>query len=218
MAKRTPFTTQQERLERLIKNLQDEVAAIKGMVDTERSIITAQTVKVDDPASPQIIRVSEEGDIEAGGEVLPWRRAITVEASHTGDTDETELGKITVPGGKMGPNGFILVSAHFYGVESGSVRDFRVRWGGNQVIWSQYNGVYPRIMYDVPSKMIWNKGVTNAQGSGVIAFHHWRVNENSQSWAVDTTQDVDITFTVKCNNAAHTTYLRFALVEVFHGD
>jgi hypothetical protein len=218
MAKRIPFTSQEERLERLIKNARSEVVALKGMIDTARSVVAAEHIKMGTPASPQIIRVSEEGSLEAGGEPLLWWRAITVAASHTGDTSWAELGKITVPANKMGPNGFVRVSAHFYGPEAGSDRYFRVLWANNEFLWNHYNGVWPRIMYDIPPKIIWNQGVTNAQGSGIKAHHHWRVNEVSQNYTEDTTQDVDVVFQVKCDNAAHTTWLRFALVEVFYAD
>jgi hypothetical protein len=66
MAKQRPFTSQQERLDRLIKNLQDEVAALKGMIDTERSIVAAQYVKVQGASSSQIIKISEGGGLILG--------------------------------------------------------------------------------------------------------------------------------------------------------
>lgn len=66
MAKQKPFTSQQERLERLVTNMQDEVAALKGMIDTDRSIVTAEFVKVQDGPSTQIIRISEGGSLLLG--------------------------------------------------------------------------------------------------------------------------------------------------------
>ena len=86
MAKRTPFTAQEERLERLIKNARSEIVALKGMIDTARSIVAAQYVKVDDPSSPQILRVSEGGSLELGN-AGTWQvlDVLNEEVSHTGD-------------------------------------------------------------------------------------------------------------------------------------
>lgn len=220
MAKRTPFTSQAERLERLIKNLQNEVAGIKTMVDVDRGVLTAQLIKVDDPSSPQIIRVSEGGSLEAGGEPLPWRAVIAEEASHTGDTNETELGKITVPGNSMGAHGFIRVHALYRALRNGQPganHTFRARFGGiGGTIFSTYTANFANLMLDIVPKFIWNTGVTNAQGSGILQAHfHTRAGEAPYASAVDTTADVDISFTVQNANALHSAFLRSAFVEAF---
>ena len=214
MAKRTPFPSQAERLERLIKNLQDEVAGIKTVVDVDRSIVTAEILKVTG-VEPQIIRVSEGGGLEAGGEPLPWRGAITEEASHTGDTSETEVGKITVPGDKMGVHGYVSLFVFFRAERTGGGtgnHTFRVYFDGQ--ILANHTGNFANLMVDMTPRFIWNQGVTNLQSSGFrLTDRHTRAGEAPYPGVADTTADVDITFTVQNAVAAHTAYLRSAFVE-----
>ena len=216
MAKRNPFTAQQERLERLITNVRREVADIKTMVDTERSILTAQYVKIDDPASPQILKVSEEGGLEMGGATLPWREAITVEASHTGDTDETEVGKITVPGGSMGPNGVVRIFTSFRGMGAG-YHYFRIYFGGLEIKETYYAA--NNLMVDVLPTFVWNRDSVSSQGSGHgHANVHVRTTEAPFNGEVDTSQDVDISLRVKNAVPGETAYLSFVFVEAFYRD
>lgn len=51
-------------------------------------------------------------------------------ASHTGDTSETALGTVTIPGGAMGANGYVHVLAWGTCTSSGNNKTPRVRWGG----------------------------------------------------------------------------------------
>lgn len=61
-----------------------------------------------------------------------WRvlDASAVAASHTGDTAETTLATFTLPGGAMGPNGFLRISTLWSHTNSGSNKTMRVRLGG----------------------------------------------------------------------------------------
>lgn len=207
-------------IELSIGNLQRQIDEIKTMVDTERSVVTADIFKVDDPSSPQILRVSEEGSLEAGGEPLPWRRSITVEASHTGDTSETEVGKITVLGGKMGPNGHIELAIFFRAERTGGGtgnHTFKVYFGGQ--ILASHTGNFASLMVDMTPRFIWNQGAANAQSSGFrLVDRHTRSGEAPFAPAIDTTQDVDITFTVQNAVATHTAYLRSAFAKVIHSN
>lgn len=217
MAKRAPFTSQEERLERLIKNARSEIVALKGMIDTARSIVAAQYVKVDDPSSPQILRVSEGGTLDMGSE-SPLRiiGAITEEVSHTGDTNEATLGTITVPADSMGPHGFIRVWAVFVGMGAGT-HTFKIKFDGNDAKRTWYAGTNQLVDF-VPA-FIWNKGVTDSQGTGIMwGVSHLRTPESPTLFAVDTTTDVDVTFTGQNTVAGDTVYLRFALVEAFFSD
>lgn len=222
MAKQRPFTAQEERLERLIKNARAEVVVLKGMIDTARSIVAAQIIKVDDPSSPQIIRVSEEGNLETGEGSLPWWGAITEEASHTGDTAETTLGTITIPGGKMGPNGFARISVICRVYQSAI---FHVYFGqiqtANKIGYYQHTGgIYYLSAHPL---YVWNKGAANSQSGeepdqvGQLAYHYAAAG-TPQGMNEDTTQDVNVYFTVQNAAAGHISYLYFALVEVFYRD
>jgi hypothetical protein len=216
MAKQTPFTSQQERLERLIKNARSEVVALKGMIDTARSIVAAQYVKIDDAVSPQVLRVSEGGSLELGNET-PFRVIGTVrDQSHTGDTSETVLGTVTIPADSMGPNGFLRIAALFRAIGSG-LHTFKVQWGGNDVkrYWLAATSLYA----DFCPIFIWNKGATNSQETGIMwSILHLRSPESPTTFSEDTTADVDVTFTVQNATAGDTSYLRFALVEAFYSD
>lgn len=222
MAKKQPFTSQQERLERTIRNAELKIVELKELIDTERNIITAELVKVDDPTSPQVLRVSEDGVLEAGGQSTPWRDAITAEASHTGDTVETELGKITIPANKMGPNGIVRV---FVICKPHAGATFRIYFG--QKITANRIGYWFHASTDfyVSSRplFVWNKNNTSAQ-SGEEPDDNLQLDRHFIAFGVppnmteDTTQDVVIYFTVINAAGGDTSYLYFALVEVFYKD
>jgi hypothetical protein len=217
MTKRAPFTAQEERLERLIRNARSEIVALKGMIDTARSIVTAQYVKVDDPSSPQILRVSEGGTLEMGSE-SPMRiiGAITEEVSHTGDTNEVTLGTITVPADSMGAHGFLRIAALFRAMGAGT-HTFKIKFGGNDVKRTWYAGT--TMLIDFVPAFVWNKGAVDSQETGIMwGVSHLRTPETPTSFAVDTSADVDVTFTGQNTVAGDTAYFRFGLVEAFFSD
>ena len=214
MAKRNPFTTQQERLERLITNVRREVADIKTMVDTERGILTAQIVKIDDPSSPQILRVSEGGTLELGN-ADSWQvlDMLTVEVSHTGDALETVLHTVKVPGGRMGAKGGLRIFASFRAMGAGN-HQFFVRFDGALV--SFWSATATNYMLDLTTAYIWNLAAT-LQGAGIQdVVRHQKSTESPFSGAIDTTNDVDLTFAAKNVVGGDVVYLRFVSVEVLH--
>ena len=220
MAKRTPFTAQQERLERLIKNLQNEVADIKTMVDVERGILTAQLIKVDDPSSPQIIRVSEGGSLDLGSESGMRVLGVLTEAvSHTGDLVETELFKVTVPANSMGPNGVVRISSAWHATKiPGGVWFARVYFGAALI--SKYGTTVAATLESRPV-MVWNKNNTGAQrhvDSFIQLPIHFSGGVHITDRAVDTTADVDITFKAICGNAGDEVFLHYAMVEALYRD
>jgi hypothetical protein len=214
MAKQRPFTAQEERLQRLTRNAEIKIVELKGFVDTARSIVAAETVKIDDEDSPQILRVSEGGTLEAGGLTpIGVVDTITEEVSHTGDTAEATVGTITVPANSMGPNGFVKVDALFRAIGAGQ-HEFRTYFGGQ--LFSRYFVSGTNLMVDMNPKFVWNRGATNSQGSGIQWLARSRFGESVFSGAIDTTQDVDVTFTVQNSIAGDTAYLRFALVGAYY--
>ncbi|MBI1401464.1 hypothetical protein [Hyphomonas sp.] len=52
-----------------------------------------------------------------------------VKASHTGDTNETAIRSITIPGGAMGPNGYVELEVAFSWTSSANNKVFRIRNG-----------------------------------------------------------------------------------------
>ena len=143
--------------------------------------------------------------------------AITVAASHTGDTNETELGKITVPGNSMGPNGSLRIWSTWQTLLSGGNKNMKVKWGG-QILESQvWAGTGCGSFTPLH---IWNTGATNSQKSQdwAMAVGHLKAGGTVEVAAKDTTADVDITFTGQLGNAGDTVALEFALVERYYSN
>lgn len=216
MAKRTPFTAQQERLERLLSNVRAEVAGIKTMVDVDRGLITAQLIKIDDPVSPQIIRVSEGGTLEVGGS-SSWEIVdrLTVPVSHTGDLIETVIHTVGIPANKMGPNGGVRIWSIWKTAVNGQAAQWwnRIYFGGINI--AQDAHTLDRAIDSRPIT-VWNKNDASAQGhvqNNMLMKGHFG-NSAIQSRAIDTTQDVDIEFKALCGHVAHVVTLHSALVEV----
>lgn len=65
--------------------------------------------------------------ISAGPTLLA---ASAVAVSHTGNTNETALATVSIPGGAMGPNGGIEVRVTFTYTNSANNKTMRVRFGG----------------------------------------------------------------------------------------
>ena len=219
MAKRTPFTAQQERLERRLKNLERELAATRTMVDPARGVLSAQLIKVDDPVSPQIIRVSEGGSLEVGG-ASSWRRIdmLTEAVSHTGDLIETELHKAVLPADSMGPNGAVRISSIWRTtVGGGGTYWNRIKFGGTTIARFAHTAL---LAVDSRQIEVWNKGNAGAQShvQNTMLLHTHVGNSTIIDITKDTTQDVDIEFTAQCGNAAHVVTLYFAMVEVIYRD
>lgn len=207
-----------EQIELRFASLQREIDALKGMVDTERSVLTAQFIKLDDPDSPQIIRVSEGGGIEVGGgsswEIID---RLTVPVSHTGDLVNTAIHTVVVPAKKMGLNGAVRIWSIWKTAVNGQAAQWwdRIYFGGTNI--AQDAHTVDRAIDSRPIG-VWNKKDVNAQGyvqNNMLMKGHFG-NSAIQSLAVDTTQDVDIEFKVQCGHVAHVMTLHSALVEVNH--
>lgn len=215
MAKRTPLTFQEERLQRLTRNAELKIVALKVMIDTAQKIVTAESVDVGTP--PQTIELSAGGSLDLGAET-PLRviGAITVEASHTGDTSETEVGKITMPANSMGLKGFVRISV-FWRWEGTGNKTIRIKFGGSTVKTTTASGALTMVD-DLPT-FVWNQNDAAVQSSGILLGNvHARPGEMPFAGTIDTTADVDITFTVENAVASATSRLRFAAVEAFYQD
>ncbi len=224
MARRTPFTAQEERLARATRNAERKIVELRGMIDTAERIVAAQSLEIGDPDNPQVIEVSESGGgLElGGGSPIQVVDAITAEASHTGDTVETAIGELTVPANRMGPNGFVRISVEC-GPHLGAKTN--VYWGeitaGKKI--GYYNHLGGDFLIYAREMTIWNKGATNAQhapnpNSAAALIAHYIANGVPIDQAEDTTQDVKIPITVENANAGDTSYLWRAFVEACYRD
>ena len=212
------MTTPIALLEARLAAAEADITLFKGMINTSRRVVAARQFKAEnDTPSPQIIKCGDCGDLVLGSEG-GWQRLatpLTIEASHTGDTDETELHAITVPAGRMGLNGILKIFASFRGMGAG-LHTVRVRFGG--VLVRRFWSANTELMAGFVPTYLWNRGAANSQGSGILWSDHDRVGEPPFSEAIDTTANVDIAFTVENAAADETSYLRLAVAELCNGN
>lgn len=103
-----------------LANLVATDGATGGFVQDSEVTAFARTVLDDESASDALKTLG-------AWEVLA---ASTQISSHTGDTSETILATITIPAGKMGANGRILLSFVATCTENANAKTLRVRLGG----------------------------------------------------------------------------------------
>lgn len=213
-----------EEIDRRIEALQSSIDDLRTMVDPARGVLTAQYLKMDGPSSSQIIRVNEGGSLDLGSE-SSWRvvGAISVPVSHTGDTVETEIASIPIPGGRMGPNGFARIHSMWDSSATGANHTYRVYFGqidSNNMVGYFIHGT----RYQVASRplMVGNQNDVEAQAyleaTSMRMDRHAYINPTLNETAEDTDSDVTVYFTAQTANAAHTVYLYSALVEVCYRD
>lgn len=137
-----------------------------------------------------------------------------VAASITGTTAETALASITVPGGIMGPNGSLRVTARYSVTGSANTKSFRTRLGGTAFI-SPGVASASSIEYKTVCN-IFNRGNQSAQigdgdSSGISA------GNVSYTGAINTALDQVLTITGQLATASETITLESYTVEVLPG-
>jgi hypothetical protein len=152
----------------------------------------------------------------------PWvlyQSAVAV--THTGDTNETALRTITLPGYAMGTNGSVRIT-HIWSLTSdASDKTVRVRFGGPAG--TDYYGLSVAAMsaYTMQTTIA-NRNATNSQmgrpaplTTGITGTG-WGGTSAAAivTSAVDTTAAVDIVISIQLADAADTVTLQYVLVEV----
>lgn len=137
-----------------------------------------------------------------------------VQATHTGDTVETTLATITIPGGTMGINDALRVSALWDGTDSANNKSYRVRLAGGAPFISLIattNGCTSA------HRILHNRGAANSQiCMPQFGFTHtWSTAPFTS--AVDMTSDQDITITVQLASAGETAGLEAYQIELMSG-
>ena len=201
-----------------------EKGAANGVASLDGSALV-----VENPANatatpaPNVIPISDGAGLLDGWITPPSAPAafkvvdtLTVEVSHTSDTLETVLHTTVLSADEMGINGTLRIFASFRAIGTGN-HQFFVRFGGALVsFWSVTSTNY---MLDTTTVYIWNRGAANSQGAGIAdAARHVKNTELPFSGAIDTTNNVDITFAAKNAVGGDTVYLREVVVEVYHKD
>lgn len=140
-----------------------------------------------------------------------------VQVSHTGTTSETALATATIPGGALGPNGILRVTAIVSCTNSADDKTIRFRLGG--ISGSAFLGsVLTTSASYIVQRTIWNRNAENAQVS-------WALNVGSfanttaaiVTAAQDTSVDKDFVISGQLENAADTVSLEAYLIELLYG-
>jgi hypothetical protein len=143
--------------------------------------------------------------------------ASAVAVSHTGDTSETTLASITVPGGAMGPNGILRVTTLWSFAGSGTKRA-RIVFGGEA--YGHVDFTTATVYRD--QRLIHNRNAENAQigftAASPPAVGGWGSHTGApDSSTVDTSMDQNLVLSgTLIDNAGDTITLESYLVELLY--
>jgi len=160
-------------------------------------------------------------NIQSGGAVsLPEAYEIKAlscdEVSHTGDTNETQLKKYTIPAGLIGSNGAIRF--RIAGKSSGNLDEkyIRLKLGGSQAGFMTAIAQVSTLDWMMDG-VIYNNSAENSQK----AFHRSSYDDvlvdtkTAQNTSVDTTAEVDIEVTGQLLNAADSIGINEFSIEIY---
>lgn len=136
---------------------------------------------------------------------------VNTQKSHTGDTSQTTVYTFTVPGGTLGANGALKIDSLWSCDNNANVKTVRVKFGTatmkQQALTSKTSGFFTCTIFnrnDEASQIMIN-GLVAAYGTTTSAM---------ATPTIDTSDDVDVTFTVENASAGDTTSLEAATISV----
>lgn len=139
-----------------------------------------------------------------------------VAISHTGNTAETTLATVKVPARSLGKNGAVRISQVWSMPNNANNKSARTRFGGTLVFSAI---VTTSTSYTDTGRVVQNRGAENAQIVRPLALSAGGTATSALvTAAVDTTQDVDITFTAQCAVGTDTMTLESYTVEIVTPD
>lgn len=137
---------------------------------------------------------------------------------HTGDLLESSLKAVTMPGGTLGANGVLRITALWSATNNANNKTPRIRFGGIagtvffQTVQNNFTAMRNQLIIgnagDEASQM---GGPKDLLGTGISIT-------GLTTPTIDTTVDQDIVFTAQLANVADTLNLREYLIEYFHAD
>lgn len=136
--------------------------------------------------------------------------------SHTGNTTETTLATVTVPGGALGPNGVIRIWVTVSGPNSANNKTLRVKFDGNAAL----TATFTTVVSDTLQRDIANRNSASSQVCSFAAGSTSSFGTNTTALTtltVDTTIDKNITFTVQLGDGAETIVIERYAVEICYG-
>lgn len=128
-------------------------------------------------------------------------------------TTEFTFASVVVPGGLLGPGGWLRVSALWELSATGNLKNIRARWAGNEITLRQTSFAGDRFL--VMQRTLANRGTELAQITVNSAADFAFANSPPLVIAADTTADQVLTLTGQCAVAGDSITLHQFLVEVF---
>lgn len=132
--------------------------------------------------------------------------------SHTGNTSETTLATYTMPGGTMGINSAVRITTLWSYTNSANFKTLRVKFGGTAYLFTA-----PTTTANVQAAtIVRNRGSLSSQvgfaSSAGGSFQSTSATATTSS--VDTSANVDITFTAQLASSGETITLEAYTIEV----
>jgi hypothetical protein len=162
-----------------------------------------------------------KADIRAWGGVVEehlWQVLAhsAVAVSHTGDTSETALATVVVPGGTMGPNGILRVTSLWSFTNDADDKTLRLRFGAGLSGTQFLNIALPSLASFRDQRQIANRNAADSQvGMSSLVLGGWGQSANAPvTAAIDTTQSRDLVLSGQLESGADTVTLEAYLVEV----
>jgi hypothetical protein len=139
-----------------------------------------------------------------------------VAVSHTGDTAKTTLGTVTIPGGAIGPNGYITIDVTFSTTNNANAKNIMVEFGGNTVT----NLTATSTASIRLCKCIFNRNSASSQISVMsagLSNSYTSSTTTLPTFSVDTGAAVNIVFSCTLANTSDTATLEAYIVKVKYG-
>lgn len=133
-----------------------------------------------------------------------------VEASHTGDTDETTIKTYTIPGGSLGPNGYIkLEFVSFAGASNANAKTIRPKLGGNLLVAASLANA-------ASSKLeLWIGANESENSQKFLQVGGFTTSTGTiQTTTLDMTQDQSLTISALLSNGTDTIGVQMVRIEV----
>lgn len=138
--------------------------------------------------------------------------------SHTGDTNETALASVIIPGNSMGRNGTLRVISVWAYTNSANTKTTRMRLGGmaGSIFWSQAatTNAGRTALIELSNRNNPASQVANVGGSDGVSLGTGAIIVPT----VDTTQDQLLVFSAQLANAGETITLHKYRVEIMQDD
>lgn len=159
-------------------------------------------------------------DVPVNSEQPPYVLARSAVPASVGSvTTEQVLATVTVPGGALGPNGWVIIWSTWSSNSNSNSKTCRIRLGGsagtaifNSAVTTSLSIMRPTLFANVNSQSVQKTSSSAGQGGSVGTS-----GGSLTTTSVDTSQDFEIVFTGQKANASDTLALESYIVTVCYG-